>query len=58
MAARNLILGARAAVYRGTAVLFGAEGDSNTRAFCAEGAEIIFFQKLDSETALKKCLFY
>ena len=51
MAARNLILGARAAVYRGAAVLFGAEDDSNTKAFCAEGAENFVFEKLDPETA-------
>ena len=37
-----MILGARAAVYRGAAILFGAEDDSNTKAFCAEGAERIF----------------
>ena len=54
MAARNFTLGARAAVYRGAAVLFGAEErprearrkflyDSYTRAFCAEGAERFFF---------------
>ena len=43
-AARNGILGARAAVYRGAAVLFGAEDDSNTKAFCAEGAERICFK--------------
>ena len=48
MAARNLTLGARAAVYRGAAVLFGAEERCKQ---CAEGAEKIFFQKLYPETA-------
>ena len=38
-------------MYRGAAVLCGAEDDSNTLAFCAEGAKIIFFAKLDPETA-------
>ena len=53
MAARNSILGARAAVYRGAAVLCGAEADSNTRAFCAEGAEN-FFSKTRSRNGAQK----
>ena len=47
MAARNLILGARAAVYRGAAVLFGAEdgaarnGSLGARAAVYRGAAVL-----------------
>ena len=48
MAARNLILGARAAVYRGAAVLFGAEDGAarnltlGARAAVCRGAAVLF----------------
>ena len=32
--------------------------DNTTRAFCAEGAEIVHFQKLKTEIALGKCKFF
>ena len=40
-------------MYRGAAVLFGAEdgADSNTRPFCAEGAEKIFSQEFEKKMA-------